>query len=129
MPRQTPSSTFSRLRQFEMANTPMECLPTISTDAQINSLDQALMYLYNHMTYLTGTTLSNRVGLPEPIRQKLVKKCDAVNYRRRPLLACAFEEQVNTYLKGKQKTCDSWVCSSVQQVHGWCRHENLLLSR
>ena len=46
------------------------------------------MYLYNHRTYLTGTTRSNRVGFPEPVRRK---------------------------------------CSSVQQVHGWCRlvrHEN-----
>ena len=31
------------------------------------------MYL-NHRTYLTGTTRSNRVGLPEPVRRKLRRK-------------------------------------------------------
>ena len=43
------------------------------------------MYLYNHRTYLTGT---NRVGLPEPVRRKLVKKGDVVNYRRAPVIMC-----------------------------------------
>ena len=51
-----------------------------------------LFTLYIHRTYLTGTTRSNRVGLPEPVRRKLAKKGD-VNYRRGPLLACAFEDK------------------------------------
>ena len=51
------------------------------------------MYLYNHRTYLTGATRSNRVGFPEPARQKLAKKGDVVNYRRGPLLACVFEDK------------------------------------
>ena len=119
------------------------------TDNYFTSIHLA-MYLYDHRTYLTGTTRSNRVGLPEPIRRKLAKKGDIVNYRRGPLLACAFEDKKHVIIlsthgagqtgeytsKGNRKRvtpgCYSWVSSSVQQVHGWCRlvrHENLLLSR
>ena len=66
-----------------------------------------LMYLYNHKTYLTGTTLSNGVGLPEPVRRKLAKKGDVVNYRRGPILACAFEDKkyviiLSTHVQGEQ---------------------------
>ena len=43
------------------------------TDNYFTSIHLA-MYLYNHRTYLTGSTRSNRVGLPEPVRQKLAKK-------------------------------------------------------
>ena len=62
------------------------------TDNYFTSIPLA-MYLYIHRTYLTGTTRSNRVGLPEPVRRKLAKKGDVVNYRRGPLLACAFEDK------------------------------------
>ena len=62
------------------------------TDNYFTSIPLA-MYLYIHRTYLTGTTRSNRVGLPEPVRRKLTKKGDVVNYRREPLLACAFEDK------------------------------------
>ena len=37
--------------------------------------------------------MSNRVGLPEPVKRKLAKKGDVVSYRRGPLLACAFEDR------------------------------------
>ena len=62
------------------------------TDNYFTSIPLA-MYLYIHRTYLTGTTRSNRVGLPEPVRGKLAKNGDVVNYRRGPLLACAFEDK------------------------------------
>ena len=62
------------------------------TDNYLTSIPLA-MYLYIHRTYLTGTTRSNRVGLPEPVIRKLAKKGDDVNYRRGPLLACAFEDK------------------------------------
>ena len=62
------------------------------TDNYFTSIPLA-MYLYIHRTYLTGTTRSNSVGLPEPVRRKLTKKGDVVNYRRGPLLACAFEDK------------------------------------
>ena len=62
------------------------------TDNYFTSIPLA-MYLYIHRTYLTGTTRCNRVGLPEPVRRKLAKKGDVMNYRRGPLLACAFEDK------------------------------------
>ena len=37
------------------------------TDNYFTSISLA-MYLYNHRTYLTGTTRSNHVGFPEPVR-------------------------------------------------------------
>ena len=39
----------------------------IYTDNYFTSIPLA-MYLYNHRTYLTGTTQYNCVGLPEPVR-------------------------------------------------------------
>ena len=51
------------------------------------------MHLYSQRTYLTETTRSKRVGLPEPVKRKLAKKGDVVSYRRGPLLACAFEDR------------------------------------
>ena len=88
------------------------------------------MYLYNHRTYLTGTTLCNRVGLPEPVRRKLTKKGDVVNYRRGPLLACVFEDKKHViilstdgpgrtgeYTSKRNRKCVTPGC--VQQYNKW----------
>ena len=64
----------------------------IYTDNFYTSIPLAI-FLYSHRTYLTGTTWSNRRGLPEPVKRKFAKKGDIVNYRRGPLLACGFEDK------------------------------------
>ena len=45
------------------------------------------------MTYLSGTTRCNHIGLPGPVKRKLAKTGGVVNYQRGPLLACTFEDK------------------------------------
>ena len=84
------------------------------------------MYLYNHRTYLTGITRSNCVGLPESVRRKLAKKGDVVNYRRGPILACAFEDKKHVIIlstRGTGRTGEYTPKRNRKRVTPGCVHQ------